>query len=154
MRKVAHAQETSFHKKARSFSTFGIHVPLDCASLISLALPILWAACVQKNPRVRKMFCPEFWGWKWLRQVYGRLEKLRSFCRNTDMPKKSSFWGGGVILGFWGGWGSADFIFMGARILLMCANTQEFSISPRACTQPEANVQKASAQVRKNFRLI
>ena len=53
--------------------------------------------------------------------------KMRSFCRKTCVHKNSSFWGGGGILGFgflggggvfWvlGGGGSADFIFMGARI--------------------------------------
>ena len=56
----------------------------------------------QKNPRVRKNFCPQFWGWKWLRQFYGRLEKLRSFCRKTSMRIKFLALGG-VILGFFGG---------------------------------------------------
>ena len=27
---------------------------------------------IQKNPRIRKMFCPQFWGRKWVRQFYGR----------------------------------------------------------------------------------
>ena len=40
----------------------------------------------QKNPSVRKIVSPQFWGQKWLRKFYGRLEKLRSFCRNTPCP--------------------------------------------------------------------
>ena len=27
-----------------------------------------------ENPRVRKIICPQFCGWKWLRQFYGRME--------------------------------------------------------------------------------
>ena len=41
---------------------------------------------IQKNPRVRKIFCPQFWGRKWLRQFYGRLEKMRSLCRKKPCP--------------------------------------------------------------------
>ena len=51
----------------------------------------------QKNPRVRKIICPQFWGRKWLRQFYGRLEKLRSFCRKTSMPIKFLGLGGGIL---------------------------------------------------------
>ena len=41
--------------------------------------------------------------------------KMRSFCRKNHVRKIPLFLGGG----FWGGGeGSADFIFMGARILL------------------------------------
>ena len=39
--------------------------------------------------------------------------KMRSFCRKTHVHKIPRFFGG-----FWGG-GSADFIFMGARIFLI-----------------------------------
>ena len=39
--------------------------------------------------------------------------KMRSFCRKTNVHKIPRFRGGGYF-GFWGG--SADFIFMGARI--------------------------------------
>ena len=38
---------------------------------------------------------------------------MRSFCRKNHVRKIPLFWGG-----FWGGGGSADFIFMGARIFL------------------------------------
>ena len=44
--------------------------------------------------------------------------KMRSFCRKNDVRKIPPFLGGG---GFWG-WGSADFIFMGARIFLKIAS--------------------------------
>ena len=45
--------------------------------------------------------------------------KMRSFCRKTYVHKISRFRGGGV---FWvGGGGSADFIFMGAGIFLICS---------------------------------
>ena len=49
-----------------------------------------------------------------MRQFYGRLEKMRSFCRKNHVRKIPLFWGG--VLG--GGGGRADFIFMGARIFL------------------------------------
>ena len=42
--------------------------------------------------------------------------KMRSFCRKTCVHKIPRFGGGGYF-GFGGG-GSADFIFMGARIFL------------------------------------
>ena len=42
--------------------------------------------------------------------------KMRPFCMKTHAHKIPRFRGGG-ILGFFGG-GSADFIFMGARIFL------------------------------------
>ena len=40
--------------------------------------------------------------------------KMRSFCRKNNVRKIPLFLGGGVL----GGGGSADFIFMGARIFL------------------------------------
>ena len=42
---------------------------------------------------------------------------MRSFCRKTCVHKIPRFGGGGVFW-VWGGGGSADFIFMGARIFL------------------------------------
>ena len=61
--------------------------------------------------------CLQLWGRKWLRQFYGHLEKMRSTCRKNHAHKIPRFRGGG-ILGLGGG-GSADFIFMGARIFLI-----------------------------------
>ena len=52
------------------------------------------------------------WGRKWLRQFYGRLEKMRPFCRKTHVHKILRFRGGG-ILGFWGGGGKCRFYFYG-----------------------------------------
>ena len=49
---------------------------------------------------------------------------MRPFCRKSHVHKFPRF-GGGGILGFWGGGGSADFIFMGARIFLIAV---EFEI--------------------------
>ena len=67
----------------------------------------------QKNPRVRKNSCPQFWGRKWLRQFYGRLEFLRSLCRKTSMSIKFLFfWGWGGILGLGGG---VPILFLWAR---------------------------------------
>ena len=54
-----------------------------------------------------------------MRQFYGRLEKCVLSAGKTDVHKILRFRGGGYF-GFWGG--SADFIFMGARIFLMHAN--------------------------------
>ena len=48
--------------------------------------------------------------------IYGHVEKLRSFCRKTHVHKIPRSRGGGGILGFGGEGGSADLIFMGARI--------------------------------------
>ena len=64
-------------------------------------------------------FCPQFWGRKWLRQFYGRLEKCVLSAGKTNVHKIPRFRGGEGILGFFGGGaGSADFIFVGARIFL------------------------------------
>ena len=47
--------------------------------------------------------------------------KMRPFYRKNHVHKMPRFYGGGGILGFGGGGGSADFIFMGARIFLNSA---------------------------------
>ena len=54
-----------------------------------------------------------FWGWKWLCQFYGRLEKLRSFCRKTSVPAKFLILGGGVIWFFFLGGEVPIFFFYG-----------------------------------------
>ena len=56
-----------------------------------------WDIISQKNPRVRKIFCPQFWGRKWLRQFYGRLEKC-VLSAGKPMSIKFLLLGGGV---FW-----------------------------------------------------
>ena len=67
----------------------------------------------QKNSRVRKTFCPQFWGRKRLRQSYERLEKLFSFCRKTSMPIKFLVLGGRILLFFFvGGGGRVPILFL------------------------------------------
>ena len=63
------------------------------------------------------MFCPQFWGRKWLRQFYGHLEKCALSAGKTHAHKIPPFWGG-VFWVLGGGGGSADSIFMGAGIFL------------------------------------
>ena len=53
------------------------------------------------------IFRPRFWGWKWLRQFYGRLGFFGSFCWKKPHAHK-----GGGFLGFLERGGSANFIFM------------------------------------------
>ena len=66
----------------------------------------------QKNPRVRKILVRGSEVWKWVRQIYGRLEFLLSFCKKTSMSIKFLVLGGvfGFFLGgewlimfLWGG---------------------------------------------------
>ena len=57
-----------------------------------------------------KHSCPQFWGRKWLRQFYGRLEFLFSLCRKTSMSIKFLVLGGG---GFGVGGGKCRFYFYG-----------------------------------------
>ena len=64
-----------------------------------------------KNPRVRKI-CPQFWGRKWLRQFYGRLQKCALSAGKAHVHKIPPFRGGG-ILGFGGGGGECRFYFYG-----------------------------------------
>ena len=53
---------------------------------------------VQKNPRVCKIFRPQFWGRKWLRQFYGRLENA-FFLQENHVHDILRF-RGAVIVGF------------------------------------------------------
>ena len=57
----------------------------------------------QKNPRVRKIFCPQFWGRTWLREFYGRLEKCVLSAGKPMSIKFVVLGGGGFFLGFGGG---------------------------------------------------
>ena len=77
-----------------------------------------------------KIFRPQFWGRKWLRQFYGRLAIFGSFCWKTPMPIKFLvLWGGH---GFFGrGGGSADFIFMGVGIFPNCIRMFKGNFSTR-----------------------
>ena len=59
-----------------------------------------------------KFFCPQFWGRKWLRQFYGRLEKCTLSAGKTQVHKIPRFGGGGV-LGFGGAGGECRFYFYG-----------------------------------------
>ena len=72
----------------------------------------------QKNPRVRKIFCPQFRGRKWLRQFYGHLEKCVLSAGKALSIKFRVLGGGGVFWVFGGGGGECRFFFMGARIFL------------------------------------
>ena len=71
----------------------------------------------EKNPRVRKKFYPRFWAGNGCANFMGAWEKCTLSAGKTHVLKIPRF-RGGIILGFWGG-GSADFIFMGARIFLI-----------------------------------
>ena len=51
-----------------------------------------------------------------------------AFCRKNHVRKIPLF-GGGV----WGGGGSADFIFMGARIFLSLGRGEAFGCPPAVC---------------------
>ena len=71
----------------------------------------------QKNPRVRKIFCPQFWGRKWLRQFYGRLEKCILSAGKSHVHKIPRFRGGGGNVWVLGREVPILF-FMGARVFL------------------------------------
>ena len=64
-----------------------------------------------------------------MRRFYGRLEKCVPSAGKTDVHKIPRLGGGGGILGSGGG-GSANFIFMGARIFLIKGTRQGGVIFP------------------------
>ena len=64
-----------------------------------------------------------------MRQFYGRLEFLRSFCRKTSMSIKFLVLGG-VFWVLGGGGRSADFIFMGAGISFFSLDNKQFWYTP------------------------
>ena len=85
-------------------------------------------ADVQKNPfSVHKNFCPQFWGQKWLRQLYGRLENA-FFLQEKPHVHTIPRFRGGIWVFFLGGGGSADFIFMDARVFLRCGFPSFYSM--------------------------
>ena len=89
----------------------GSELPLDSLPPVVFKLPDSEKSSCPQN------FCPQFWGRKWLCQFYGHLEKCIRSAGKT-MSIKFLVLGGGVFWVFWGGGGSADSIFMGARIFL------------------------------------
>ena len=58
------------------------------------------------------------------------------FLQEKTHVHKIPRFGGGGILGFWGGRGSADFIFMGARIFLSFLTSGHNVDTPHACGNP------------------
>ena len=71
----------------------------------------------QKNPRVHNIFVRNSGAGNGCAQFYGHLEKCVRSAGKT-MSIKFLVLGGGYFGFFFGGRGSADFIFMGARIFL------------------------------------
>ena len=65
------------------------------------------------------MFCPQFWGRKWLLQFYGRLECFGSLCRKISMPIK--------FLAFFGGRGGSCFGFVGGGVPILLYGRVDFS---------------------------
>ena len=63
--------------------------------------------------------------------------KMRSFCRKKTMSIKFRVLGGGLFGFFWGG-GSADFIFMGARIFLTLYGIFSLRCPVLACCDQQA----------------
>ena len=63
---------------------------------------------IQKNPRVRKIFCLQFWGRKWLHQFMGAWKNAFFLQEKKPMSIKFLLLGGGV----WGG-GECRFNFIG-----------------------------------------
>ena len=97
-----------------------------------MILHIIIEMIYQKNPfRVRKIICPQFWGRKWVRQFYGRPEKMRSFCRKSHVHKIPRFRGGGFWVFFGGGvpilflWARGFFWIYEIIILMSCHHLEE-----------------------------
>ena len=81
---------------------------------------------IRKNPfSVRKIRVPAILGPEMGAPILWTPGKTRSFSRKNHVRKIPLFLGG-----FWGGGGSADFIFMGARIFLKSGNDREMTTSP------------------------
>ena len=91
-----------------------------------------WPDQTQKNPRVRK-FVSAILGPEMAARILRTPGKMPSFCRKTlHVHKIPRFRGGGIW--FWGGGGSADSIFMGARIFL----TNRINSPIKDCGGPRA----------------
>ena len=74
---------------------------------------------VQKNPRVCKMFVRNSGAGNGCANFMGTWKNCVLSAGKPPVHKIPRFRGGGYF-GVWGGGGSADFIFMGARIFLNC----------------------------------
>ena len=74
----------------------------------------------QKNPRVRKIFCPQ---WKWLRQFYGRLKKSVLSAGQSHVHKIPHFRGGG------------HFGFLGGEVPILFCGCEDFSERKKAKTK-------------------
>ena len=61
-----------------------------------------------------KFVCPQFWGRRWVRQFYGRLEKCVLSAGKTHVHKIPRFREGGVFWVFGGG-GGVPILFLWAR---------------------------------------
>ena len=72
---------------------------------------------IQKNPRVRKIFVRNSGAGNGCANFMDTWKNALSL-QEKPMSIKFLLLGGGGYFGFWGGGGSADFIFMGARIFL------------------------------------
>ena len=105
-------KNTRIHKNGR-----------NSCELFVLALSLVWFAgatpgvLVQKNPRVRKIFVRNSGAGNGCANFMGAWKKCVLSAGITHVHKIPPVRGGDGILGFGGG-GSADFIFMGARIFL------------------------------------
>ena len=82
----------------------------SCTHILGSPTPKFCENCAGAPPHKFRIIlvsvnvCPQFWGRKWLHQFYGRLEKMRLFCRKNhvrEIPR--FFWGGGGYFGFFGG---------------------------------------------------
>ena len=106
-------------RATRGVATTLTPIALHCAAKILCAdSTINCPDLVQKNPRVRKMFVRNSGAGNGCADFMDTWKKCVLSAGKTSVHKIPPFWGGG-ILGFLGrGGGSADFIFMGARIFL------------------------------------
>ena len=73
----------------------------------------VWRSCKQSEKSSCPLnYCPQFWGRKWVRQFYGRLEKCVLSAGKNHVHKIPRF-RGGSILGFGGG--GVPILFLWAR---------------------------------------
>ena len=141
--KIATPIYSSFRRTSKT--TLLLEVPKrHPRNLLEFYLNFLGRACnwknSQKNPRVRKIFCPQFWGRKWLREFYGRPAKNASFLQeNLHVHKIPRFRGRGGYFGLGGGkcrfyfYGRGDFSespILYSCILLVTGKTGIFHLDP------------------------